>query len=375
MTFIFSDNDHIATITGQVANSTIYVELWANGAPIARMYPTADASGTVRIEVAATLRTFLRKSATPHVPVWGSAEPYLVTHGKATWQLRYTTLNTSGAPVVPLTQGTIFGVLLGGVPDRMRSVYSNPINGTLATRGKYLSWATDVPQAVPMNRRGMQHLKLAYLKLWTAAESIRYTFSTGTVTSTYDVPTDHPQYSLVVLSALPPALLSEADIRRISIQVWNTETEPATIYHLATFDIQEQPIRPVRHVVFRNSAGYFDTVQLTGLHQATLRTDADTTERGGYSHTPSQGNEYLSNLEGREGGRLVSGKLTVAEQAYMRQLLVSTEVYLADEDIGAYLPIAIADGNQSLEKDFNYDNDLTFTYRYLSMSNHFAPLA
>lgn len=361
-----SDNDILQTLTASVAGKKLLVRLFVEDlhfgpfyTKIAEFVRVTDAAANTQLNLSDTLGRYLRREAAEDLPDWKTSLVASYRKAQRRWYLAWAELNDAGAPG-SFTIEEAHTVVLGGLPKLLEAKIPSPIESYLPTQQKWHTWA---PDGARLSRVGFDHVYLPIRITNTGEWTLRMTFYNGaTVVDTVT------QLHLLTIDRFVRFPLKDVDFPtaawdRLFVELLTPEP---SVYATRTFYRVDELIRPQRHVIYRNSLGFYDLMEITGDLSQTVTRDRDTAERGGWGINLPQGERYVWQNQGARVGVLRTGYISKANYLHLMELMASEEVYLIDEETEQYLPIEILAKSLPLPTDFQtvYSEDVPFAYLF-----------
>lgn len=141
-------------------------------------------------------------------------------------------------------------------------------------------------------------------------------------------------------------------------EIWLEDDAGNVQSQVRTFILETKTYRNERIFLFRNSFGGFDTLRATGRKTQVNEYERMILERNSENFSLQQQMQALE----RSVFTINTGWLTYAQRLWLRELLISSEVY---EIIGDYkFPIILTDEKKDLKDDDNYLHSLEINYKY-----------
>lgn len=257
---------------------------------------------------------------------------------------------------------TVYAIL-GGFDYKMLAGLNGAEYSLLDFITTYKSFLTWQPTSKTINRTQPEKLYfLVYNAITSIEVHIKVYYTDGTDSGDQELETISPVvqfevYELMVgYHQIDFSKWSAKDI--LKYEIWLEDNAGNVQSQTREFILETKTFRHERIFMFRNSFGSFDTFRATGRK----------TQLNEYEHMIVEKNDVGFSLQEqyqvleRSVFTINSGWITFAQRNWLRELLLSREVY---EIIGDYkFPIIIQDEKSDLRDDDNYLHSLEINYRF-----------
>lgn len=159
----------------------------------------------------------------------------------------------------------------------------------------------------------------------------------------------------------------------LQYDVWVSNQADQRLSEIRTFILDRRYIRNVRHLLFSNSLGGFDTITCVGRSTETIKVSQLISERyDNYQLDASYAERIINDVTGERELSIHSGPLTREIADYLTELILAEEIYLvSDRD---YLPLIRTSEAFSARVDDETLVSRQFAFRYANKQKSYSRL-
>lgn len=182
-------------------------------------------------------------------------------------------------------------------------------------------------------------------------------------------------YCIPVSPSLPGIGITEDAQEIIGYNIWIAGAQSGTVYtEKRTYVIDKRYRRNIKHLIFSNSLGGFDTLTLFGRSTETLGVAAEEYERYvPFAAQATYAERIINKITGERLLEINTGYIDKEELRYLQDLMFAKQIYLVtDRD---FLPIINTTQAMVHIEDDVYARGRTFTFKYANLEYSYSNLS